>query len=263
MKIRQILAIVFAAALVACGGGEKKGGGTADTLVIAFDASPTNLDPRVGTDSYSGRVWDLASSGLIKVTPSGDYAADVATKWETPDSKTIVFHLDPNAKFQDGKPVTAKDFKSTFDSIMAQTFPSPKRSGYAQIASFDAPDDHTFVVKMSEPNAGVLDNFPYMLVPQGADPSVFAKAPILAGPYKVTEYRPDERVTLQAFPQWHGGAPKIQNVIIRIIPDATTRVQELTRGSVNFEINSIPLDSVDPFKRNPNYRVMTAHGGAW
>jgi peptide/nickel transport system substrate-binding protein len=265
MKIRQFFVIVIMAALVACGG-EKKGGGggaAAGGLVIAFDGSPTNLDPRVGTDSYSGRVWDLAASGLIKVTPSGDYAPDVATKWETPDPKTIVFHLDPKAKFQDGKAVTSKDFKFTFDSMMAPNFPSPKRSGYAQVASFEAPDDHTFIVHMSEPNAGILDNFPYELVPQGADPNVFAKTPILAGAYKVTEYRPDERVTLQAFPQWHGGAPKIQNVTIRVIPDATTRVLELKRGTINFEINSIPLDSVDPFRRDPDFKVQTSHGGAY
>lgn len=268
MKSRSFVAVVAACllALTACGGGEKRGaaGGAANQgLIIAFDGSPTNLDPRVGTDTYSGRIWDMTTSGLVKITPTGEFAPDIATKWETPDDKTIVFHLNPNAKFQDGRPVTAKDFKFTFDSMMAETFNSPKRSGYTAVQSFDAPDDHTFIIKLKEPNAGIFDNLPYMLVPQGADPNVFAKTPIFAGAYKVSEFRPDERVNLQAFDGWVGGKPKTPNVTVRIIPDATTRVLELRRGTVNFAINSVPYDQVEQFKKNADFNVVTSHGGAY
>jgi peptide/nickel transport system substrate-binding protein len=271
MTIRKVFAIALAAATIAaCGGGEKKnggggGGGNGDknTLVIAFDGSPTNLDPRLGTDTYSGRIWDFASSALIKLTPSGDFTGDVAEKWETPDDKTIIFHLNPNAKFQDGRPIMAKDFKFTFDSTMSEALASPKKSGYASVASFEAPDDHTFVVRLKEPNAGIFDNLTYMLVPQGADPKVFAKQPILAGAYKVDEFKTDEHVKLSAFNGWVGGQPKIPNVTVRIIPDATTRVLELKRGTVNFEINSIPYDQVATFKNNKDFKIVTSHGGAY
>jgi peptide/nickel transport system substrate-binding protein len=264
---RELFAIVCAALLVACGGGEKKngsaGGGDKSALVIAFDGSPTNLDPRVGTDTYAGRIWDMSAGALVRLAPNGDYAPDVATKWETPDDKTIVFHLNPNAKFQDGRPITAKDFKFTFESLMAPNFNSPKRSGYAAVQSFDAPDDHTFVIKLKEPNAGIFDNLTYMLVPQKADPSTFSKTPVLAGPYQIKEFRPDERITLDAFNGWVGGQPKIPHITVRIIPDATTRVLELRRGTVNFTINSVPYDQVDPFKNNPDFNVVTSHGGAY
>ena len=265
MKTR-LSVIVLAIALAACGGGEKKAGGgagAANELVIAFDGSPTNLDPRIGTDTYSGRIWDMTSSGLIRITPSGEFTDDIAEKWETPDDRTIVFHLKPNAKFQDGRPITSKDFKFTFDSMMAESFNSAKKSGYAAVSSFEAPDDHTFVVKLKEPNAGIFDNFPYMVVPQGADPNAFAKQPILSGAYKVTEFRTDERVTLDAFNDWVNGKPNIPRVTVRIIPDATTRVLELRRGTINFVINSVPLDQVEQFKTNPDFKVQTSHGGAY
>ncbi|MGZ4779190.1 MAG: ABC transporter substrate-binding protein [Thermoanaerobaculia bacterium] len=268
MRMRQVLGILgLAAAVAACGGGEKRagGGGEGDksTLVMAFDGSPTNLDPRIGTDTYSGRIWDMTASALIRLTPSGDYAPDVAEKWETPDDKTIIFHLNPTAKFQDGRPVTAKDFKFTFDSVMNPDFPSPKRSGYDAVASFDAPDDHTFIIRLKQPNAGIFDNLTYMLVPQNADPNTFSKQPVLAGPYKVTEFKTDDRVAMQAFPGWVGGAPKIANVLVRIIPDATTRVLELRRGTVQFAINSVPYDQVDQFRKDADFNVMTSHGGAY
>src|SRR5437764_8141040 len=155
MKTRALLAIVLTSLFAACGGGEKKGGAAAggdkNTLVIAFDGSPSGLDPRVCNDTYCGRVWDMTASGLIKLMPNGDFTADIAEKWETPDDKTIVFHLNPNAKFQDGRPITSKDFKFTFDSMLSPNFQTAKKSGYAAVQSFDAPDDHTFIVKLKEP----------------------------------------------------------------------------------------------------------------
>jgi len=62
VKNRIVIALAIALVFAACGG-EKKNGAAGDknTLVIAFDGSPTNLDPRVGTDTYSGRIWDIAS----------------------------------------------------------------------------------------------------------------------------------------------------------------------------------------------------------
>lgn len=252
--------------LAACGGQkEGAGGGAADkrTLVIAFDGSPTNLDPRIGTDAYAGRIWDMTASGLIKLTPNGDFTGDVATSWETPDDKTIVFRLNPRAKFQDGRAVSSRDFKFTYDSLMDPSFTSAKKSGYASVTSFDAPDDHTFVMKLKEPNAGIFDNLTYMLVPRGADPNTYAKQPMLAGAYKIVENRPDERITLQAFGGWVGGKPKIPKIAIRIIPDATTRVLELRRGTVTFTINSVPYDSVEQFKKDPSFKVVTSHGGAY
>jgi peptide/nickel transport system substrate-binding protein len=267
MRTRPLLICVTAILLAACGGGEKQSGGSgagaANGLVIAFDGSPTNLDPRIGTDTYSGRIWDMTASGLIKLTPTGDFAPDLAEKWETPDDKTIVFHLKPNAKFQDGRPVTPKDLQYTFESTMSPGFNSPKKSGYTSIAGFESPDAHTFIIKLKEPNAGIFDNLTYMCVPQNADPNVFSKQPILAGAYKVTEYKADERVALQAFDEWVGGKPKILNVTVRIIPDATTRVLELRRGTINFEINSVPFDQVDQFKKDADFKVQSSHGGAY
>ena len=254
---------------VACGGGGEKrtaggGGDAGNELVIAFDGSPTNLDPRIGTDTYSGRIWDMAASGLIRITPSGDFVGDIAERWETPDDKTIIFHLKPNAKFQDGRPVTSRDFKFTFDSMMAESFNSPKKSGYAAVASFEAPDDKTFIVRLKEPNAGIFDNFPYMLVPENANPETFSKQPILAGAYKVSEFKTDERVVLDAFNEWVNGKPNIQRVTVRIVPDATTRVLELRRGTINFAINSVPLDQVKFFKDNSaEFKVQTSRGGAY
>jgi peptide/nickel transport system substrate-binding protein len=265
--MRKLVALIAVASLMACGGEKGAGGGgggpAKDTLVIALMSSPTNLDSRVGNDNASGRMFDLIHSGLIKVTPNMDYAPDAAEKWETPDDKTIVFHLNPNAKFQNGQPVKAADVKWTYDSMMADNFVTSKKSGYSAVDHIEAPDDHTVIFRLKEPNPGIFDNLTVGILPTGADTNVYKTKPIGAGPYKVVEFRPDDRVVLEAFDQWHGGAPKIKHVIVRIIPDATTRVLEMRRGTINFEVNQIPFENVAEFDGKSDFKVVKTPGSVY
>ena len=267
MRFREFFALVLIAFLAGCGGEKKAGGGgggpSKDTLVIALMSSPQNLDSRVGADNASGRMFDLVHSGLIKVTPNFDYAPDVAEKWETPDDKTIVFHLNPNAKFQNGQPVKAADVKWTYDSMMDPNFVTSKRSGYAAVDHIEAPDDHTIIFKLKEPNPGIFDNLTVGIQPTGADTNTYKTKPVGAGPYKVVNFRADDRIELEAFDQWHGGAPKIKHVIVRIIPDATTRVLEMRRGSVNFEVNQIPFENVAEFEKADDFKIVNTSGSVY
>lgn len=253
--------------LAACGGGEKTsaggGGGDQNRLVIGLKSSPTNLDPRVGNDNASGRIFDLCCAGLIKVTPEMDYAPDIAEKWETPDDRTIIFHLNPNAKFQNGQPVTAQDVKWTYDSLMADGFNTSKKSGYAAVDRIEAPDPKTVIFRLKEPNGGIFDNLTLGILPTNADANAMKTMPIGAGPYKVVDFRTDESVTLEAFDQYHGGAPKIKNLVVRIIPDSTTMVLEMRRGTVNLEINQIPFENVAEFEKSERHQVIKKPGSVW
>lgn len=269
----RTLAVVMALSLVvACGkkeggdgGGRGKRGGseTGDALILPLKSSPTNLDSRVGNDDASGRIFDMIHSGLIAVTAENDYAPDVAESWETPDNRTIIFHLRPNLKFQDGRPLTAKDVKWTYDTLLQPTFSTAKKAGYAAVDRIETPDDRTVVFRLKEPNGGIFANLNLGIQPQGADVNVFKTKPIGAGPYRVVEFRSDDRVVLEAFDNWHLGAPKTKRVIVRIIPDATTRVLELRRGSINFEVNQIPTDSIAEFEKKPEFKVMKSPGATY
>ncbi|HEX7832967.1 MAG TPA: ABC transporter substrate-binding protein [Thermoanaerobaculia bacterium] len=270
MRHRQLIALAVAMTLLlsACGGGEKKngsgsGGDDANRLVIGLKSSPTNLDPRVGQDNASGRIFDLCCRGLIRVTPELDYAPDVASSWETPDDRTIIFKLNPAAKFQDGKPVTAADVKWTYDSLMAPNFISSKKSGYSSVASIEAPDAQTVVFKLKEPNGGLFDNLNVGIVPQGTDTNVARTKPIGVGPYKVVEFKTDESLTLEASDTWYGGTPKIKTIVVRVIPDLTTMVLEMRRGTVNLEINQIPFENVGEFEKSPKHQVIKKPGSVW
>lgn len=269
MKVRHLITVAMACAitlLVACGGGEKKNGGAradADRLVIGLKSSPTNIDPRVGQDNASGRIFDLCCRGLVRVTPEMDYAPDVATGWETPDDRTIIFKLNPNAKFQDGRPVTAQDVKWTYDTLMSENFMSTKKSGYSSIDRIEAPDPQTVVFHLKEPNGGLFDNLTLGIMPQGSDPNTSKTRPISVGPYRVVDFKTDESVTLEASEHWLHGVPKLKHLTVRVIPDATTLVLEMRRGTVNLEINQIPFENVDEFTNSPKHQVIKKPGSVW
>jgi len=197
------------------------------------------------------------------VLPSGDYEGDLASSWQTPDDRTIVFTLRDGLKFHDGRPLSATDVKFTYDSLMAPEFPSPKKSGYATVSSIEAPDAKTVIFRLKEPNGGIFDNLTVGIVPVGADAAVYKTKPIGAGPYKLVENLPDERVSLEAFDGYHRGKPSIGRIDFRIIPDTTTRMLELERGSVSLAINSLPLDSVGKFESDPRMRVVSEPGSRW
>ncbi len=232
-------------------------------LRIAFDGSPTNLDSRVGNDQNSGRIFDLIYIGLVHVATDGTYEPVVAESWEMPDDTTIVFHIRPGLVFHDGSALTARDVKYTYDSLMAEGFPGAKSSGYADVASIETPDDQTVIFHLEQANAGIFDNLTLGIIPEGSETDVMKSAPVGAGPYELVEYRVDERVILRGFEDYWKGPPGIMDVVIRVVPDATTRILELRKGSIDFGLNAVPYDAVKLFKRVGGIQVMAEPGSQY
>src|SRR6185312_5277098 len=89
-----------------------------NTLVMIIESSPTNLDPRVGLDAQSERIDDLIFDDLLTRGNNLDVAPGLAERWDIPDPVTYIFHLHHGVRFHDGRPLTARDVKWTFDSLL-------------------------------------------------------------------------------------------------------------------------------------------------
>ncbi|MBZ5652009.1 MAG: ABC transporter substrate-binding protein, partial [Acidobacteriia bacterium] len=83
---------------------------------MIIESSPTNLDPRIGLDAQSERIDDLIFDDLLTRGGNLDVAPGLAERWDIPDPLTYVFHLHRGVKFHDGRALTARDVKWTFDS---------------------------------------------------------------------------------------------------------------------------------------------------
>ena len=233
-----------------------------NTLVMLIESSPTNLDPRVGVDAQSERIDNLIFDDLLSRGDNLDVAPGLAERWEIPDPLTYVFHLRHGVKFHDGRPLTSRDVKWTFDSLLQGKVRSTKAAVYRFVDHIDAPDDLTVIFHMKEPSATLLWNLSdgaVGIVPSGSGAEITAH-PIGSGPFKFVSAETDKEVILERNDGYWGGKAKLARVRFAVVPDATTRALELRKGSADATINALTPDTVQTLQSNPSLAVERAPG---
>lgn len=233
-----------------------------DTVVMVIESSPNNLDPRVGTDAQSQRIADLIFDPLLRHDEHFNPAPALAERWDHPDPLTYVFHLRPGVRFHDGRPLTARDVKWTFDSVMSGAVISAKVGTYRTVDRIDAPDDATVVFHLKEPDASLLWNVSdeaMEIVPYGSGKQ-FNTQLVGTGPFKFVSQAQDKDVVLVRNDQYWGAEPKISRVRFVVVPDTTTRALELQKGSADVALNSLSADMSYALQRDPRVVVQTSPG---
>ena len=129
-----------------------------NTLVMIIESSPTNLDPRVGIDAYSERIDELIFDALLTRDDHFNVQPGLVERWEIPDPLTYIFHLHRGVTFHNGQPLTSRDVKWTFDSLLQGKIRSTKTSTYRFVDRIETPDELTIVFRLKEPWAGLLWN---------------------------------------------------------------------------------------------------------
>lgn len=233
-----------------------------NTLVVLIESSPTNLDPRVGLDAQSQRIDALLFDGLVQRTPDFEFAPALATSWERPNPLTLVFHLRPNVRFSDGRPLTARDVVWTIESMKKGVVISAKTNSYASVNSVEAVNPATVVFHLSHPDNFLMTNLSTRaigIVPYGSGPD-FWQHPVGSGPFKLLSQRQDQDVVIARNPLTWGAKPKIARVRFAVVPDAITEALELEKGSGDVAINSLPMDTLPELEKRPNLKIDETGG---
>ena len=190
-------------------------------------------------------------------------APGLAERWEIPDPLTYVFHLHRGVQFHDGRPLTSRDVKWTFDSLLQGKIRSTKAAVYRFVDHIDAPDDATVIFHMKEPDATLLWNLSdgaIGIVPYGSGDEM-TRHPIGSGPFQASSApKLTVRLSLTATKSYWGEKAKLARVRFAVVPDATTQALELRKGSGDIAINSLTPDNVFTLGRDPNLSVEHAAG---
>jgi peptide/nickel transport system substrate-binding protein len=232
------------------------------TLVMIIESSPSNLDPRLGLDAQSERIDGLLFDNLVARNEQLSVSPELAERWEIPDPKTYVFHLRKGLKFSDGRALTARDVKWSYDSLIKGKVHSAKAATYKSVDRIDAPDDNTVIFRLKEPWAALLWNVssPGMgVVPFGSEAEV-NEHPVGSGPFRFVSAEQDKEVVLERNDNYWREKPKLERVRFAVVPDSTTDALELRKGSADIEINSLLPDTVLTLQREPHLRVLRGPG---
>jgi peptide/nickel transport system substrate-binding protein len=262
LKIALALAAV-AVALTACSpagasvdtGASASGATDGGTLVIGMTAAQL---PGLDAGTYESEGWEgerfvgfqlydgLTRMDLTQGETSPTIKPALAESWESsPDASTWTFHLRPGVKFHDGEPWNADAAVFGLDRLLNKDSPdfsaenASMISYYSQaIASYRKVDDMTLEIKTDGPYALLPQDLPFLVFPSpkavkelGAG---FAEKPVGTGPFSFVEMVPGERLVLARNESYWNGAPKLAKLILRPIPEATSRVASLRSGEVNW-----------------------------
>ncbi len=233
-----------------------------DTLVMIIEFSPTNLDPRVGLDGPSERIDGLLFENLVARDEHLSVRPELAERWETPDSRTYVFHLHAGVKFCNGQTLTSRDVKWSFDSLLQGNVRSTKSASYRFVDHIDAPDDRTVVFHLKEPWAELLWNVanPGMgIVPYGSRDEI-SRSPIGSGPLRFVSADQDREVVIERNSNYWGQKARVQRVRFIVVPDATTRALELRKGSADIVTNALTPDTEITLERESNLHILRGPG---
>jgi peptide/nickel transport system substrate-binding protein len=256
-SIRALVVLAFLLPLFSCSSKPDP-----DTLVMVIESSPTNLDPRVGLDAQSERIDELLFDDLCTRDAHLNVQPGLAERWEIPDPLTYVFHLHQGVKFHDGRPLTSRDVKWTFDSLLQGKIRTTKAAAYRPVDHIDATDDATVVFHLKQPFATLLWNVSdgaIGIVPYGSGDEIM-RHPIGSGPFRFVTAEPDKEVIIERNDGYWGQKPGLKRVRFAVIPDATTRALELRKGSADIAVSSLTGDMVLALERDSNLEVLHAPG---
>jgi peptide/nickel transport system substrate-binding protein len=259
MNVRHLLAAALAVATFLPAGCSTISMG--DALVVAVESAPRSLDPRLGSvDSVSARIHQIVFDSLVRKNERFEFVPHLAESFDrSPDATTWTFKLRPGVRTHDGRELRSSDVKFTYESVRDPALKSPVAGAFGRIASIDTPDPLTVVFHCSEPYYGLLGDL--VAVPVMVEvPNAGKGLPVGTGPFKVVDTT-EQTVELEANPDYFLGAPAVQRLRVRVIPDNATRELELKSGGADLAINSsFGTDQITKMKTDPDLNVVTGPG---
>ena len=254
-KMTALLAtgIVALTALAGCFSGPS--GSAADsstpkagsTLLVGLQGDPTSFNPDASPDDFAYFVEENIFSRLVKTDWNNKIIPDLANSWEiSPDGKTYTFKLKSNVKWHDGQAFSSADVVWTMNEIISKK--GYLVSSLGNVASIDAPDANTVVFHLKQSDSSLLPSLSFLgafILPKhvfdGSDwtTNKAAQSPIGTGPFKFVDYQKAVSISLKANQDYFGGAPNIDKLIYKIIPDGNTALQAFNNGELDI-LGTVP-----------------------
>lgn len=234
-------------------------------VVVASPNDMDTLDPHAVTGMFPYRsvmywVFDV----LVDADREGQPVPELAKEWTRVDPLTWEFKLAENATFHNGEPVNADAIKFSFERMKEEEFANYnqiyRRTSLKEVKVIDEYTIQLITEKLA-PDMLFWVSESFIVPPQyysEHDSEFLSQNPVGSGPFKFTEWAKDDHLTFVANEDYFQGAPAIQNLVMRVIPEASSRLNELITGNVDL-VTSLKPDQAEQ-ANSDNSRLVTAQG---
>jgi peptide/nickel transport system substrate-binding protein len=238
-----------------------------EPVVILQSIDPTTLDPYFRTQIPENNVMLAVFDLLVMWDDEGNVVPHIATEWEQVEELTWEFKIREGIVAHNGETIDANDvvfsFERAVDPDVGATGTLPWIFGNIQYESAEVIDDYTVHIHTSAPVPELPSFMKEMfIIPQEYYESTpveeTALNPVGSGPYRFVEWQRGDQIRLEAFEDYWGGAPEIQEVIWRAVPETAARIAELNTGGADIIVN-VPPDQGDQVDQNMA-QVVTIEG---
>jgi len=236
------------------------------TWAVHVSLAPTWFDPAETPGIITPfMVLYAMHDGLVKPMPGKPMAPSLAESWtQSKDGLVYDFVLRKNVRFHNGDVMTAEDVKFSFERYRGASATLLK----GKVAKVEVLDPHRgrvtlkqawpdFLTFYATPATGAAWIVPKKYVEQVGDEG-FKKAPVGAGPYKFVSFKPGVELTLEAHEQYWRKIPAVKTLVLRHIPDESTRLAALKRGEVDVAY-SITGPLAEEVKRSPGLALVPTY----
>ena len=276
---RRIVAVlaVLTLALAGCSKGSGGGGDTDNVLTIGTTFYISTLNPFVGIETQDSTAYSMLYPQLLQYGPGLKLEGDWAESWdEAPDGRTITFKL-REGKWSDGTPLTAEDAVWTIETIRkyADGTTASTAKVLAGVASAEAPDPRTLVIRYDQPMGPALANLEQMYVlPKhvwashdtgegGSGLTDFKpeqQLPVVSGgPFTITKYEDKGTTVFTPNPSFYGPKPHASAVALTYYTNPTAMIADLKAGRLGF-VETVPFKDAAQLKSLPGVTIDSQPG---
>lgn len=228
----------------------KQGG----TLVISLGTDVPVFDSAYCTGLSNLGIVDLVSELLVRINPTGGepkVLPVLAESWEqSADGETWTFKLREGVMFHDGTPFNAEAVKFNIERILDPETKAGVAGSFRVIKSVEVVDEYTVAMTTDGPFAALPSLLTYAPMAMNSPTQVqnlgnedYRTAPVGTGPFKFVHHIKGQEVLLEANEDYWGGAPYLDAIAMRPIPDTPARLLALEAGDAQVVYHVPPRDA--------------------
>ena len=225
------------------------------TITAASPYPTQSLNPTGSTSADLGTA--LASKALfdtLLIRKGDQFIPSLATDWSADAAGTAyTFNLRGDVTFHDGSPLTARDVAESIK--LASETPGPLAALWKPVSA-EVVDDDTVVLNLERPMGALLSNLSTLeILPAGLIGNEdYWSAPVGSGPFVFNAFNPGQELRLDANSDYWNGAPEAAHLVLRVIPEISSRLAALETGEIDATW-SVPDDLLPELESNPDLTI--------